>query len=148
MTQRDSHPPTQHCLVGVDGSALSKKAFQTACELVRGSSAQLSALAVIHSPALVMAEPEERRTLIEHEKKRLSELLADWVNQVPELKPQIQVEVMVGEPSPTLLQHAKAHGVDHIVLGHRSTRSITQWLLGSVAKAVLDGAHCTVTVVR
>lgn len=152
-----SSAPTEqphHCLVGIDGSTLSQKAFRSAVELIAHAGGKISAVAVIHSPAIVLAEPENRQALIEAERSRLSDVLSACVNPSSSLAGSIQAgievhtEILEGEPVPTLLRFAKQNGVNHIVLGHRSKGPLESLLMGSVAKAIVDGAACTVTVVR
>ena len=152
-----SSAPTEqphHCLVGIDGSALSQKAFQSALDLVAHAGGVISAVAVIHSPAIVLAEPENRQALIDAEHSRLSGALSACLTQCSnhasstQTNIQVQTEILEGEPVPTLLGYAKQKGVNHIVLGHRSKGPIETLLMGSVAKAVVDAATCTVTVVR
>jgi len=148
MSESKPHPPFKHCLVGVDGSELSCKAFHTACDLIANGSVTVSVVAVVHSPLIVMSEGLEREALIEHETSRLQAVLHHITQQASLPNALIETKVLTGEPVRTLLDYANAHRVDHIVIGHRSTQSITQWLLGSVAKGVIDGAKCTVTITR
>lgn len=152
-----SAAPTEqslHCLVGIDGSTLSQKALRSAIELVAHAGGKISAVAVIHSPAIVLAEPENRPALIETERSRLSDALLESTSELsghtgsPQTHIELHTEILEGEPAPTLLRFAKQNGVNHIVLGHRSKGPIETLLLGSVAKAIVDGATCTVTVVR
>jgi len=140
--------------VGIDGSVLSQKAFRSAVEIIAHAGGKISAMAVIHSPAIVLAEPENRQALIEAEHSRLADALSTCVarssGHIASTQAEIEVhtEILQGEPVPTLLRFAKQNGVNHIVLGHRSKGPIETLLMGSVAKAIVDGATCTVTVVR
>jgi len=140
--------------VGIDGSTLSQKAFRSALELVAHAGGKISAVAVIHSPAIVMAEPENRQALIDAERSRLSDALSACVDQSSShadsthAEIEVHTEILEGEPVPTLLRFAKQNGVNHILLGHRSKGPIETLLMGSVAKAIVDGATCSVTVVR
>lgn len=148
-----SHEPIEqlhHCLVGVDGSALSQQAFSHARDMVSHAGGMISAMAVIHSPAIVLADTEDRQGLIETERLRLAECLSQLSSNTLSIQANVNLhtEILEGEPVPTLLAYAKQKGVNHIVLGHRSKGPIETLLMGSVAKAIVDAAVCTVTVVR
>ncbi|HEY7906225.1 MAG TPA: universal stress protein [Wenzhouxiangella sp.] len=152
-----SPTPTEqlhHCLVGVDGSTLSQQAFCHALDMVSHAGGMISAVAVIHSPAIVLADPQDRQALIEAERLRLSACLADCVSNFSSKTAsmpndiQLHTEILEGEPVATLLAFAKQKCVNHIVLGHRSKGPIETLLMGSVAKGIVDAAACTVTVVR
>lgn len=148
-----SPTPTEqshHCLVGVDGSALSQQAFCHAKDMVSHAGGMISAVAVIHSPAIVLADPEDRSDLIEAERLRLAACLSklSTTTQSTHTNVRLHTEILEGEPVPTLLAYAKEKGVNHIVLGHRSKGPLETLLMGSVAKAIVDAAACTVTVVR
>lgn len=148
MPATPAHQHALHCLVGVDGSPLSQKAFETALGLTQASSSRLSLLGVVHNAEIVMAEPDQKALLINEETERLRGVMEKLIPIAQASDVQVTSEVLVGEPITTLLAFASDHHVDHIVVGHRRISSLTQWLLGSVAKGVVDGASCTVTVVR
>ncbi len=141
---------SHHCLVGVDGSALSQQAFCHARDMISHAGGTLSAVAVIHSPAIVLADPKDREGLITAERLRLANCLTDLTTENPSGHPNAEVltEILEGDPVSELLAYAKQKGVNHIVLGHRSKGPIETLLMGSVAKAIVDAATCTVTVVR
>ena len=148
MSATAPHQRALHCLVGVDGSPLSLKALETACGLVQSPASTLSLISVVHNATIVMADPDEQTQLIAAENQRLHAVLESLLPMAKATGAQVQSQVLVGEPIATLLGFAKTHHVNHIVVGHRRVASLTQWLLGSVAKGVVDGASCTVTVVR
>lgn len=148
MSASPAHQHSFHCLVGVDGSPLSQKAFQTALSLVQAPSSVLSLVGVVHSAEIVMAEPDEKAQLINQETQRLQGVIDGLMPIAQASHVHVKAEVLVGDPIASLLTFARSHQVDHIVVGHRRVSSLTQWLLGSVAKGVVDGASCTVTVVR
>ena len=56
--------------------------------------------------------------------------------------------VMRGDPKSVIVDRASAIGADLIVLGSHGTGGVTQFLLGSVARAVVRHAHCSTEVVR
>jgi nucleotide-binding universal stress UspA family protein len=56
--------------------------------------------------------------------------------------------VVSGDPRTMIVEHANEVGADLIILGAHSAAGVTGFLLGSVAKAVIRLAHCSVEVAR
>ncbi len=56
--------------------------------------------------------------------------------------------VSEGDPKTVILDHAAAMGADLIVVGAHGMSAVEQFLLGSVSKAVLRFAPCSVAIVR
>jgi nucleotide-binding universal stress UspA family protein len=61
---------------------------------------------------------------------------------------QTSFRVAVGHPAEQIVRDAEAHGIEHIVVGHRGHTLFDRWLIGSVARQVIAYAPCAVTVVR
>lgn len=61
---------------------------------------------------------------------------------------EVTFHVRAGHPAEQIVRMASEEGADAIIMGHRGESFLQRWLLGSVAKRVLDYAHCTVMVVR
>jgi nucleotide-binding universal stress UspA family protein len=57
-------------------------------------------------------------------------------------------ETPVGFPKQAIISYAKEWGADLIMVGSHGRGAMSRFLLGSVAQAVLRGAHCPVEVVR
>ena len=105
-------------------------------------------LSVVHTPAIVMADPEERPDLIRQEMTRL-EYAQDGLRRLANTQGlSVNCEIQEGIPCDTLLAVAQAQGADLIVVGHHGKGPIESLMLGSVAKGIVDGAKCTVTVTR
>lgn len=54
----------------------------------------------------------------------------------------------VGDPAPEIVRAAEAFHADLIVMGTRGQTGFERLLLGSVARKVLERAHCSVLVIR
>jgi nucleotide-binding universal stress UspA family protein len=52
-----------------------------------------------------------------------------------------------GDPAATIIKTAEREAVDVIVVGKRGLGGLSSLLLGSVSRAVVDRAHCAVTLV-
>ena len=56
--------------------------------------------------------------------------------------------VLSGDPKAVIVEHAAQMGADLVVVGPHGTAGLTRFLLGSVAKAVVRFAPCSVEVAR
>jgi nucleotide-binding universal stress UspA family protein len=56
--------------------------------------------------------------------------------------------IAVGDPAEVIVQYAKQHSVDQIVMGTHGHGRIASVLMGSVAKKVLENAHVPVVLVK
>jgi nucleotide-binding universal stress UspA family protein len=61
---------------------------------------------------------------------------------------QTETAVRDGDPRTVILDEAKDWGADLIVLGSHGHSGLERWLLGSVARSIVDHAPCSVEVVR
>lgn len=52
-----------------------------------------------------------------------------------------------GDPAATIISTAKEEGADLIVLGRRGMGTVSELLIGSVSRDVVNRAHCPVTMV-
>ena len=83
-----------------------------------------------------------------------AEIEAAAVKQLDELKPEgaedlkIVRKVSQGHPFVEIVQYAKEHDADVIVMGTHGRGAIAHMLLGSVAERVVRKAPCPVLVVR
>lgn len=135
-------------LVGIDGTHQCWKAFDHALDLATWTNVPLHVAAVIHGPDIELAETDERRALIERYGERLKQELSKASSRARERSVEVQTHLLEGHPVERILELATQQRAGHIVVGHRSKGLFERLLLGSVAKRVVDFAHCTVTVVR
>src|SRR6266516_1382351 len=110
-------------LVGYDGSAASRKAFETALELAEKDGAELYVLSVARPPEV--GDDVETEAVIENSRQYHHRMLAEQI-----------------------IYDADRHGVDLIVVGHRGRSKFARLLLGSVSKQVTEHAGRPVLVVR
>ena len=137
---------TKHILVAYDGSAPAERAFDFALALGRALEADLYVLAVARPPE----PPEEVETeaVLESAKEHFEQQFSTLRQRVSQAGLSARFEVAVGHPAEQIVYRAEGQHIDHVVMGHRGTTFFRRWLLGSVAKQVIDHAPCTVTVVR
>lgn len=136
-------------VVGVDGSAQSRKAVAFAFEFAAETGAAVRAVLAWHDPT--SAGPGDMRfpvhdvdALEEVSAADLGEAVAGHCVDHPDVK---AVEKLVhGVPSKVLLDESRDAGL--LVVGSHGRGRIRGLLLGSVSRAVLHHATCPVAVVR
>lgn len=133
-------------VVGYDGSAASKKAFETACSLARRDEAELWVISVARPPEI--ADDVETEAVIENSRRYHQRMLAELKGVVTRKRIKTHFEVAVGHPAEQIIYCADRHGADLIVVGDRGRSKFARLLLGSVSKQVAEHAGRPVLVVR
>jgi nucleotide-binding universal stress UspA family protein len=128
----------QLLLVGTDGSPDATAMPRTLCawELFRGMHAL--ALGVVPPE---MGEDAPRQQELALATRRLAARLGTCGLESRD-------RVVVGDPAEALIDAARTEGADFVAVGHRGRSTVTQLLLGSVARKVVQHAPCSVLVVR
>ena len=134
-------------LVATDASTAGQEAVREAVELAGRSGASLSILYVRHAPLPVLGDPFYQRTLSE-ELARGRAIVDDAAATAEAAGVAAEVDMLEGDPATRILELARHRDVDMIVLGSRGRGAVAGTLLGSVSKAVVNGAGCPVLVVR
>lgn len=133
-------------LVGYDGSAAGRKAFDAALELASKHGAEIYVLSVARSPDV--ADDVETEAVIENSRRYHRGLLAELKPVAAAKAVKTHFEVAVGHPAEQIIYHADQHGVDLIVVGDRGRSKFARLLLGSVSKQVVQYAGRAVLVAR
>ncbi len=139
--------PFERILVAIDGSGCAQKALEKAVELAKLMGASLRALAVegrLPAYAATVGEVEE----VQREKNTFFEALARSVEAYAESEGvDLDVEIRPGHAAELIVDYAKSHEVDLIVVGHKG-HFLGDYLLGSTADRVAHHAHCPVLIVK
>ncbi len=133
-------------LIGFDGSAAGRKAFDTALELAAKHGAELYVLSVART--LDIPDEVEYEAVIENSRNYHHKLLDDLKPLAAAKAVKAHFEVSVGHPAEQIIFDADRHGVDLIVVGDRGRSKFARLLLGSVSKQVVQYAERPVLVVR
>ncbi len=137
----------KHILVAYDGSAAAAKAFSLALELAGKYGAELRVLAVARPPEF--GSEVETEAVIENSKRHCHQILKPLQAAASaEKNIVIHFEVAVGHPAEQIVRHAEDWKADLVVVGHRGRTFFERWLIGSVAKHVINHAPCAVLVAR
>jgi nucleotide-binding universal stress UspA family protein len=134
-------------LIATDGSKYSQGAASEGLKIARSHGSKVFVLYVIDMRALMSVNgipvPENMYLLLEEEGKRAVSLVKEMAVGLP-----VETFVQSGYPGSTIVEFAKDHGIDLIVVGTLGKSGIEALLLGSVAGKVVRHAPCPVLVVK
>ena len=133
-------------LVAYDGSDAARKAYALALEFAERFGAEVRVLAVARPPEF--GDEVETEAVIENSKKHYHHLLQSLHAASAKENVVIHFEVAVGHPAEQIIRHAEEWKADLVVVGHRGGTFLDRWLIGSVAKHVINHAPCAVLVAR
>ena len=137
-------------LVAVDGSSSSLYALDYAANLANQNNAKLIILSVVEpSPTFYTAgsgtiAKEMNETIKNNYKKMHREQQEELLKEYPVLK----VITLIEEGKPAEVIKETSNDSDLIVIGHRGLGGVLNWILGSVAKQVVDTCTVPVLVVK
>jgi nucleotide-binding universal stress UspA family protein len=137
-------------LLAYDGTTEGRRALLTTDDLAAFSNCEIHLLAVASMPSTMFLTegfvPEE---LIDTEKKRMQAVLDEGIARMKERRGLVaQGHLAVGEAVEEISRVAKELDCDLIVVGHKQHASLAKrWWAGSVSKALVDYAPCSVLIV-
>jgi universal stress protein A len=151
-------PTVERILVPTDYSECSRAAFAFALEFAAKVAAPVDLLHVWSAPyfgpgygldtAAVLVDPVSNQTIFDLiRNEAVSEMLrfAASVRAPPGVA--VSTHVESGDPLHKILEFAKEHGSDLLVVGTHGRTGAGRWLLGSVAERLVRLAHCPVLTV-
>jgi len=136
-------------LLAYDGSQSGQKALLECREVAGVADAELYLIAV-SPPAAALIGGEgyvyDARAE-EEERSAFQRVLDEGLAQLRQEGRAAQGEVVVGQPVDEITEYAKRIKADLIVVGHRHLDSwAARWWRGSISKALLEHAPCSVLV--
>jgi nucleotide-binding universal stress UspA family protein len=137
-------------LVAYDGSEAGQKALLDSKELAQWTNAELHLVAVMPpASALIGGEGYVYDPRIEEEERREYDgILKEGLKRLSEAGRAVNGDVVVGDAVDEIARYAAKIGADLIVLGHKHLTSwAARWWRGSVSKALIEHAPCSVLVV-
>lgn len=137
-------------LVAYDGSEAGQKALLDSGELAQWGNAELHLIAVMPpASALIGGEGYVYDPRIEEEeRKEYDNILGEGLKRLSDAGRSAKGEVLVGDAVDEITRYAAKLDVDLIVLGHKHLTSwAARWWRGSVSKALIEHAPCSVLVV-
>lgn len=143
----------QNVLVPVDRSPHSEKAFEYVLEEI--SDPTIILLHVIN-PVSVFGHAsgdgnfdiEEYRQSQQRQREHAEQILKEYQEKGRERGLEVKTNIQIGKPARRILETAKEHDVDHIILGSHGRSGVGRVLLGSVAETVTRRSPVPVTIIR
>jgi nucleotide-binding universal stress UspA family protein len=139
-----------HILVATDFSEASDAAFTYGRALAARFGATLHVLHVVENvyvgtlgAQVLVGDIQEQ--VAADARHRLHELVMDSDNSGPTTIPAI---VTAGEPAEAIVNYARLHNIDVIVVGTHGRGGLAHLLIGSIAEIVVRTAPCPVLTVR
>lgn len=137
-------------LLGYDGSETGQVALLDSREIAQWSQAELVLVAVM-PPPIAMIGPEGGmydQAVEEKEHERYQAILDAGVKRLQEAGLSASGEVVVGDPVHEIAHAASRIEADLIVVGHKHREGwAARWWRGSISKALIEDAPCSVLVV-
>jgi nucleotide-binding universal stress UspA family protein len=132
-------------LVPIDFSEEAFQALQDTLEFVEDAS-HLYILHVLHH--LEPTEPGVVWQTLDEQTRRQNVKKAFYEHcSAPEYQ-EAQFDIAIGNPGAEILDYAKTHNIDLIVIPSHGRTGVGRFFLGSIAERIVRYAHCPVLVLR
>jgi nucleotide-binding universal stress UspA family protein len=133
-------------LLAADGSDHSMRSAAHAIELAKKFDSTVEIVYVVDGDT-------SKYDVLHHENKiRIEEARKKRIHPLEELFEEAgvpyDVQVLHGEPAPTLIEFTEEKEFDLLVIGSRGLNSLQTMLLGSVSHKVVKHVHCPVMVIK
>lgn len=141
MTALSENGMLNRILVATDGSDFSAGAIRTGTALAKARGARLIGMSVaLYNPEYSTLVPN----LGEEAEKRAREALRSFIEEAGAGVETVTVEA--GDPSQGILEGAREHSADVIVMGRRGKRGLARMMVGDATAKVIGHANCAVLV--
>jgi len=127
-------------LLAYDGTPPSDLAFERAMEIARMAHARIHVVAVAWSPEV------ETHASLDRIRVRCWAHLIQLRKRGADPQVDLDMEVVEGDCAKQIIAAADRHRADLIVMGHRKRTLLSRMAEASLAKQVIDHAHCCVLV--
>ena len=91
---------------------------------------------------------DEDPELIEEAKRQAKSLVTAAISELSRSGYEVISQIQAGIPKKAITEYAKEWGADLIMVGSNRSNALSRFLLGSVSRAVLRAAGCSVEIVR
>ena len=143
-------------LIAVDKSGYKDKIVAYAFDLAKAMGSEIAAIHVIDKASLGAVGDllgyyrGGKIEVYQEEMKNQSQKLLNEVREKAEpLGVKVSTEVLVGSSvAVTIIDYAKDHDVDLVIIGTKGMTGVQKFLLGNVANNVIANAHCPVLAIR
>lgn len=133
-------------LLATDGSEHSKRATENAIHLAKYSSDSKMEIIYVVDPTRAKSDTLSNwksRDGADHRKK-----VGEVEKMAKEAGISYMINILTGEPGPTIVEYANKHQADMLILGSRGLNTLQEFVLGSVSHKVAKRAKCPVLIVK
>lgn len=136
-------------LVPLDGSKASVAALEEAVTMARAEKDKLYVISVTLEVAALSAYNTVQYThdLVDFERRQAQKMIDAEIANVG-YEGEVETRVLSGNPAGEIIRFAEDHDIDVIVMGNRGLGAFSRTILGSVSGKVINGAPCSVYVVK
>lgn len=137
----------KNILLAVDGSDHSERATQQAiniASLVEGSHIEVVLVADFSKAKNEVLHSQGKEELELARRKKLAPI--EELIQANEID--YHINILHGDPGPTIVSHANENEFDLLIIGSRGLNTLQEMVLGSVSHKVVKRADCPVLVVK
>jgi len=138
----------EEILLAVDGSEHALNAARMASDLARAMHTRILRIVVAFERIPSYLGEPNMQAAIQNRLKEAEEVLQKAVQAVGNVSAEIRTESIEGDSAEAILEVAKTHKSDVIVIGARGVGRLTGLLLGSTSQKVVAHAPCPVLIVR
>lgn len=137
----------QQILLAADGSNHSIRAAEKAIQLVKNQANSLVEVIYVINGSTSKADVLRNNGSKQIEEQRRDKL-KDIINLLTMEGIKHQVNILRGEPGPTVVQYANEKNFDCLVIGSRGLNALQSMVLGSVSHKVAKRVKCPVMIVK
>jgi uncharacterized protein len=152
VVPREAQVAFKSIVVATDGSKYSAAAASEAIGIAKRNGSKLTVISVVPVELATPTDIEfamSQRELIAEKEMHVAEKNAKTVKDAAQKEGvEVQAFVMSGKPADAVIEIAKEHGADLIVLGSHGRTGLEKLLMGSVTERVIVLSLCAVLVVK
>ncbi len=138
----------KNILLGVDGSEHALRAAETAGHLARAVQAETLRIVIAYETIPSYLGEPNMQAAISARLKEAETILQAALSKVGEVPAEVHTEILEGSPAEAIIEVARTHKSDVIVMGARGLGRIAAAVLGSNSQKVVSHAPCPVLIVR
>ncbi|HEY5729651.1 MAG TPA: universal stress protein [Anaerolineales bacterium] len=138
----------ERILLAVDGSKYAELAAKVAGELAQCVNAGELRIVVIYDPIPHYLGEPNLQIVINARLDEAQRILRKGVIDVGDVPGEVHTEFIEGNPAEAIIEVAKTHKSDVIVMGSRGLGRLAGLVLGSTSQKIVSHAPCPVLIVR
>lgn len=133
-------------LLPLDGSPLAERVLEPAIEMVRVLAVELFLIHAVEKGSFYGFGHNE--DYIEEERVNAQTYLAELRDRAIPQEVIVQTQVAVGSAADVIVDYAENEEIDLIIVSSRGDSGFDNWMFGSVAEKIMEGAPCAILVIR